>query len=127
MSSNTSTGVFPPSSTVDFANRRAVATEMMRPTSVPPVNTTLSTKRCSARPAPATGPRPGITFSTPGGIPASRARSPTSSAVSGVCSEGLSTTLFPVANAGATLFDAIISGWLNDDNVATTPSGKREV
>ena len=50
-----------------------------------------------------------------------------SSAVSGVCSEGLRTTLLPVARAGATLLDAIISGWLNDDNVATTPIGNRDV
>jgi hypothetical protein len=67
------------------------------------------------------------TFRTPSGIPASWAISPRSMAVSGVCSDGLSTTELPVASAGARLFDAIIIGWLNDARIATTPSGMRLV
>ena len=38
-----------------------------KPTSVEPVNETLSTSMCSDRAAPAVGPYPGITLSTPGG------------------------------------------------------------
>jgi hypothetical protein len=60
-------------------------------------------------------------------MPASSAILPSIRAVRGVCSEGLSTTVFPVANAGARLFDAIISGWLNDARMPTTPSGNRLV
>ena len=100
---------------------------MARPGSVPPVKTTFLTSGCSVSAAPAVGPRPGTTLSTPAGMPASRAMSPSSSAVSGVCSDGLSTTVLPVARAGARLFEAIIIGWLNDDRIPTTPSGNRLV
>ncbi len=72
---------------------------------------------------PATGPMPGTTLSTPGGMPASAARSPSIKQVKGVCSDGFKTTLFPVASAGARLFDEIISGWLNELSIPTTPSG----
>ena len=47
--------------------------------------------------------------------------------MSGVSSEGFSTTLFPVARAGARLFDPIIIGWLNELRIPTTPIGNRDV
>jgi hypothetical protein len=127
VSSKTSTGDLPPSSRVALANRPAAAREIARPTSVPPVKTTFLTRGCSASAAPATAPTPLITFRTPGGMPASAAMSASSIAVSGVCSDGLRTTLLPVASAGARLFDAIIIGWLNDARMPTTPSGNRLV
>ena len=71
VSSKTSTGDLPPSSRVALANRCAVAIAMARPGSVPPVKTTFLTSGCSVSAAPAVGPRPGTTLSTPGGIPAS--------------------------------------------------------
>ena len=127
VSSKISTGDLPPSSRVALANRWAVAIAMARPGSVPPVKTAFLTSGCPVSAAPAVGPRPGTTFSTPGGMPASSAIWPSNSAVSGVCSEGLSTTVFPVAKAGARLFEAIIMGWLNDERMPTTPSGNRLV
>ena len=118
VSGNTSTGDLPPSSRVAFAKRLAVASAMERPGSVPPVNTTLRTSGWPVSAAPALGPRPLTTLSTPSGMPASRAMSPSSMAVSGVCSDGLRTTELPVARAGARLFEAIIIGWLKEARIA---------
>ncbi len=59
--------------------------------------------------APTVSPRPVTMLMTPGGK-----RPAMSSAsfrvVSGVCSEGLSTTVLPAATAGASFHAAIISG-----------------
>ena len=56
VSSKTRTGDLPPSSRVALAKRRAAATEIARPTSVPPVKTTFFTRGCSVRAAPAVAP-----------------------------------------------------------------------
>lgn len=48
------------------------------------------------RAAPAVGPKPGMTLSTPGGNPASLASSAIYKQVSGVCSAGFTMTQFPV-------------------------------
>ena len=50
-----------------------------------------------------------MTLTTPGGQ-TSASSSASRSAVSGVCSEGLSTTVLPAASAGAIFQAAIISG-----------------
>ena len=50
-----------------------------------------------------------------------------SSAVSGVSSAGLSTTVLPAASAGASFHDAIVSGKFHGVISATTPSGSRNV
>ena len=73
-----------------------------RPTSVEPVNATLRTDGCELSAAPVC-PSPVITLSTPGGSPASSASSASRSALSGVCSAGLSTIVQPAASAGADL------------------------
>ena len=52
---------------------------------------------------------------------------PRSRLVSGVSSDGFSTTLLPVARAGARLFDPIIIGWLNELRMPATPIGNRVV
>ena len=70
-------------------------------TSVDPVNAILSTSMCSERAAPAVGPYPGTTLTTPIGKPAYLERAAKYKAVSGVSSDGLITTTFPVATAGA--------------------------
>ncbi len=49
------------------------------------------------------------------------------SAVSGVSSAGLSTTVLPAASAGASFHDAIVSGKFHGVMSATTPSGSRTV
>ena len=54
-------------------------------------------------------PRPVMTLTTPGGKQLGEQLA-SFSAVSGVCSEGLSTTVLPAASAGANFQAAIISG-----------------
>ena len=73
-----------------------------RPTSVEPVNATLSTSGCatSARPV---SPAPVTMLTTPGGRSACWQISANSSAVSGVVSAGFSTTVLPQASAGRDL------------------------
>ena len=53
------------------------------------------------------------------------ASSPRRSALSGDCSAGLSTTLLPVASAGATFQAAMCSGKFHGTTAATTPKGSR--
>src|SRR5207247_7864248 len=77
--------------------------------------------------APATEPGPGITFSTPGGSPASSASSPIRTAVSGVSSAGLSTTQLPAASAGAHFQPTMIIGKFHGMIAPITPSGSRSV
>lgn len=60
-----------------------------------PVKATLSTSGWWVSAAPAVGPYPGITFTTPGGNPASLTKAATASAVNGVCSAGLTITVQP--------------------------------
>ena len=93
-----------------LANRWAAAVATALPGSVLPVNAIFSTRGCVASAAPAVAPSPGMTLSTPGGMPASLAMSASSSAVSGVRSDGLSTTVFPVASAGAVDLDEVLPG-----------------
>ena len=117
----------PPSSSVTRLIVCAAAAAIRRPTSVEPVNATLATSGCSTRRLPATEPGPATTLSTPSGSPASRAMRSSSSAVSGVSSAGLRTTVLPAASAGATFHDAITSGKFHGVIRPTTPSGSRKV
>ena len=117
----------PPSSSVTRFMVWAAPTAIPRPTSVDPVNATLATSGCSTRRCPTVRPGPATTLTTPSGSPASRAIRSSSSAVSGVSSAGLSTTVFPAASAGATFQAAIVSGKFQGTISATTPSGSRKV
>ena len=65
-------------------------------------------------------------FTTPGGRSASWIISASSSAVSGVVSAGLSTTVFPVASAGAIFHAAISSGKFHGMIWPATPIGLGE-
>ncbi|MNS79401.1 hypothetical protein D3C72_1130550 [compost metagenome] len=87
----------------------------------------LRTSGCAASAAPAVAPRPHTTLSAPGGKPASSASSASRSAVSGVSSDGLSTTVQPAASAGATFHSAMASGKFHGTMAATTPTGSRRV
>ena len=93
-----------------------------RPTSVEPVNATLSTSGCatSARPV---SPAPVTMLTTPGGRSACWQISANSSAVSGVVSAGLSTTVLPQASAGAIFQASISSGKFQGMTWPATPSG----
>ena len=77
-SAKTMFGLLPPSSSVTRLRFvRAAACMISLPTSVLPVNATLSTSMCSAIAAPAVSPKPGTMLMTPSGKPASMASSPT--------------------------------------------------
>ena len=71
-------------------------------------------------------PGPATTFTTPSGS-TSAASCSKRSAVSGVSSAGLSTTVLPAASAGAIFQAAIVSGKFHGVMSATTPSGSRTV
>ena len=105
----------------------AAACTMSLPTSVEPVNATLSTSSWAARAAPAVSPNPVTTFTTPSGMPASAMISASRSAVSGVCSAGLRMTQLPVVRAGPSFHAAISSGKFHGMIWPTTPTGSRSV
>ena len=64
---------------------------------------------------------PVSTLKTPAGKPASSASTASASAVSGVCSAGLTTTVQPAASAGATLRVIMASGKFHGVIAAQTP------
>src|SRR6185503_2625713 len=72
-SSNTITGVLPPSSAVTLAKRRAAASLTARPPCSPPVKLTLATSGWLAMAWPVGRPGPVTTLTTPSGSPAARA------------------------------------------------------
>ncbi len=119
-------GDLPPSSRVTRLSARPAFSPISRPTAVEPVNAILSTSSCSTRAAPV-APSPAITFSTPGGRPASSAISPSRRPVSGVCSAGLSTIVQPAASAGPIFQAAIRSGKFQGMICAATPTGSLRV
>ena len=100
---------------------------MSFPTAVEPVKVTLSTAGCSTRARPATSPRPGTTFSTPAGRPASLASSASQSVDSGVSSDGFITTVHPAASAGASFQPHSSSGKFHAAMAPTTPTGSFSV
>ena len=120
-------GDFPPSSSDTFFKFPAAARTISLPTSVEPVNATLSTSGCAASAAPAVSPKPVSTFTTPGGTPASRMISPRCNAVSGVCSAAFRTMVQPAASAGAIFHAAINNGKFQEMIWPTTPTGSRAV
>ena len=93
------------------------------PTSVEPVNATLSIPSVRTRCAPVE-PSPVTMLTTPGGTCACRQTSANRSAVSGVVSAGLSTTVLPHASAGAIFHASIRSGKFQGTICAATPSGR---
>ncbi len=81
------------------------------PTSVLPVKDSFRTRGCSRTAAVMVlALRPGMTFTTPSGTPASCRMSATAKAVRGVRVAGLSTTAHPAARAGAILRVAMAAG-----------------
>ena len=117
-------GDFPPSSSDSFLPLPAVAVRMRRPTSVEPVNAILSTSGWATRASPVR-PSPVTMFTTPGGRPSSWHSSAKRSAVSDVNSAGLSTTVFPIANAGAIFQASMRRGKFHGMICPITPTGSR--
>ena len=113
----------PPSSSVSFLPVPASSRWIAFPTSVEPVNAILSTPSCLTSAAPVR-PSPVTMLTTPGGSSAWRRTSQKRSAVSGVVSAGLSTTVFPAASAGATFHASISSGKFHGMIWPATPSGR---
>ena len=72
--------------------------------------------------APTDGP-PVTTLITPGGKPASAARSASSSAVTGVSSDGFTTAVHPAASSGASFQVSSSSGEFHGMMAPTTPTG----
>ena len=95
---------------------------MRLPTSVEPVNAILSTGASTS--AAPVSPAPVTMFTTPGGSSASWITCASSSAVSGVVSAGFSTSVFPVASAGASFHAAISIGKFHGMIWPATPRGR---
>ena len=117
----------PPHSSVTFFKVAAALAMMSRPTSVEPVNATLSTSGLVVSTSPITPPGPEMMFTTPGGNPTSSTIRASSSAFSGVSDAGFSTIVLPVASAGPSFHTAISSGKFHGMMEAHTPIGSRMV
>ena len=94
-------GFLPPSSSDSFLNAGAAVRAIAAPVAVPPVNEMAGTSGWSTIAAPASAPKPWTMLRTPGGRPCSAVSSASIAAVNGVSSDGLATTVLPVASAGA--------------------------
>ena len=116
-------GDLPPSSSDSFLPLPAVALRISRPTSVEPVNASLSMPAWLTSNSP-TRPSPVTIFTTPGGTPARWQISANSSAVSEVNSAGLNTTLLPAASAGAIFQESIKSGKFHGTIWPATPTAR---
>ena len=114
---------FPPSSSVSFFSVPARAFMISFPTSVEPVKAILSTPSCFTSSAPAR-PSPVTMLTTPGGSSACRRTSQKRSAVSGVDSAGLRTTVLPAASAGAIFHESMRSGKFQGITWPATPTGR---
>ena len=127
-SSNTMNGALPPSSSETFFTCPAHWRMRSFPTSVEPVKPSLRTSGLEVISPPidgASSAAPVTTEKTPAGTPASSARAAIASAVSGVCSAGLSTIVHPAASAGADLRVGIAAGKFQGVMPAVTPIGSR--
>ena len=112
----------PPSSRVTFLLVPATVRAIALPTSVEPVNATLSTSGWPTMARPVS-PAPVTMLTTPGGRSACWQISANSNAVSDVVSAGLSTTVLPHASAGAIFQASISSGKFHGITWPATPSG----
>ncbi len=95
------------------------------PTGGLPVKVIIRTRPSLMSRSPTVDPGPTTIFNTPAGRPASRSSSPSRRAVSGVAEAGFSTTVFPAASAGASLWATKFRGKLNGEMAAITPRGWR--
>jgi len=91
---------------------------------VEPTKEMERTSGCASSPSTATL-SPCRTVNAPAGSPASASRPAIQFAAEGSFSEGLSTTVFPVASAIGKNHIGTIAGKLNGEMMPTTPSGSR--
>mmetsp|Transcript_1192 Transcript_1192/g.2569 ORF Transcript_1192/g.2569 Transcript_1192/m.2569 type:complete len:275 (-) Transcript_1192:326-1150(-) len=121
-SSNTMKGALPPSSRLTRLTVCAAPAISILPTAVLPVNPILRTLSLFTSSWPMDAASPITRFSTPSGAPALSSSSARATAVRGVSSEGLRTTVQPAASAGATLRVIIDMGKFQGVMAATTPT-----
>ena len=118
--------LLPPSSSVTFFTVLDASCMMRRPTSVDPVNATLSTIGFDASSSPAAAPAPGTTLITPGGNKSVSCKMRANSSVDiGVYVAGLITIELPVASAGAAFHIIRMNGKFHGVIAAVTPYGSR--
>ncbi len=98
---------------------------MRRPTSVEPVNATLSTSGCCAISSPALPPGPVMRLTTPAGMSASSHAFTISIADSDVKLAGFNTAQLPAAIAGAIFQPAMRNGKFHGTMPVHTPNGSR--
>ncbi|MMZ60367.1 hypothetical protein D1872_224530 [compost metagenome] len=123
-SSNTILAALPPSSKDTRFSVSAPIFIIAFPVVVSPVNEIKSTSGSAVIYSPADPlPKPWTTLTTPSGIPASFAISPSSETVSGVASAGLITAVFPAARHGPSFHVVSISGKFHGVINAATPTG----
>ena len=120
-SANTICGDLPPSSRVAGLRPLAAVSATAMPPASDPVKVTFLTLGCATSASPSSAPRPVTTFSTPAGSPARWASSANSRVDTDACSDGLTTTVFPAARAGASFQAAIMRGEFHGVMAATTP------
>ena len=85
----------------------------------------MSTSGESTAASPTAGADPLTTFTTPPGTPASSSASAILNTDSGSCGAGFTTTVLPMASAGATLPAGLAQGLLYEVMQVTTPTGCR--
>src|SRR5438552_6806165 len=117
--------LFPPSSSVTRFTVGAASWPIRLPASVEPVNATRSINAFDTSSSPTSTPPPGRTLKTPGGMSLSDTATAVSIALHGVCGDGLSTTVFPIASAGKIFHAASTNGALNGTIAERTPYGSR--
>ena len=126
-SAKTTIGFLPPiSATSVFSppsagSTRVTASCIHVPTAREPVKATIATSGLSTSVRPTVSPSPGRQISASGGTPASCSSAVSRSAISGVCSAGLSTTALPQASAAAVMPPGIASEKFHGGITATTP------
>ena len=77
--------------------------------------------------SPVARSHPVTTLTTPAGSPAAESTSAKATVEAGQCSEGLTTTVFPAASAGASFQVSSSSGEFHGVMAPTTPTGSRRV
>ena len=126
----TTSGFLPPSSRQGDWRCRPHSSPIRRPTSVEPVNPTLSTSpssRACSSPWKATGPSARTMLNTPSGTPPCRMSCENASAVAGVYSAGFHTTELPHTRAGMMYQEGTATGKFPAVMIAATPTGARKV
>ena len=98
---------------------------MSRAVAGEPVNERRRTLGSDVNGGPTSEPMPWTTLSTPGGSPASSARSASRLAESGDHSAGFRTTVLPAASAGATFHVANMNGAFHGVMTTAGPAGSR--